>query len=248
MQFYFILASCVVAVVLARPQRPQNSFQDNNQKYNNYNNNNNQRQNQQQSQQSYQDDNYNKDQQQQPQRKQFSEHSTTPIPFIPILSFQKEQTADGSYKTSYETGNNIIAEESGFLKNPGVENEEALVQHGSYSYTSPEGTVINVRYTADELGFRPEGDHIPTTPPVPPAIQQSLDVIYAAIKQQEEDEARGIKFVPDNGSYNSNNDNFNDNNGGNGNFNNNNNNNNSKNNNGNFNNNQRNNNNQRFRQ
>ncbi|PSN39563.1 hypothetical protein C0J52_20611 [Blattella germanica] len=91
------------------------------------------------------------------------ERFTTPVP---IIRFDKEQGADGSYKTSYETGNNIIAEETGFLKNPGVENEEALVQHGSYSYTAPDGSIITVTYTADEQGFRAEGAHLPTPPPI----------------------------------------------------------------------------------
>ena len=36
---------------------------------------------------------------------------------------------------------------------------------GSYSYTSPEGTEVSVRYVADALGFRAESDALPT--PVP---------------------------------------------------------------------------------
>jgi hypothetical protein len=86
---------------------------------------------------------------------------------------------------SYETGNNIIAEETGFLKNPGIENEEALVQHGSYTYTAPDGSIITVTYTADEQGFRAEGAHLPTPPPIPPEIQKSLDIIYEQIKLQQ---------------------------------------------------------------
>lgn len=86
---------------------------------------------------------------------------------------------------SYETGNNIIAEETGFLKNQGVENEEALVQHGSYSYTAPDGSIITVTYTADEQGFRAEGAHLPTPPPIPAEIQKSLDIIYEQIRVQQ---------------------------------------------------------------
>lgn len=67
----------------------------------------------------------------------------------------------------------------------GVKDQEALVQHGSYSYTSPEGTVITVHYTADEGGFRAEGAHLPTPPPVPEEIQKSLDLIYENIRIQE---------------------------------------------------------------
>jgi hypothetical protein len=86
---------------------------------------------------------------------------------------------------SYETGNNIIAEETGFLKNRGIENEEALVQHGSYTYTAPDGSIITVTYTADEQGFRAQGAHLPTPPPIPAEIQKSLDIIYEQIRLQQ---------------------------------------------------------------
>lgn len=88
---------------------------------------------------------------------------------------------------SYETGNNIIAEESGYLKTvgEGEDQSEALVQQGSYSYTSPEGQLITIHYTADETGFHATGDHIPTPPPVSEEIQKGLDLIYAGIRQQQ---------------------------------------------------------------
>lgn len=101
-----------------------------------------------------------------------------------ILHFIRPQPNCICSYFSYETGNNIIAEETGFLKNVGIKDEEALVQHGSYQYTSPEGTVITVTYTADEGGFRPEGVHLPTPPPVPEEIQKSLDLIYEQIRLQ----------------------------------------------------------------
>ncbi|XP_076226120.1 cuticular protein 49Ah isoform X2 [Nomia melanderi] len=115
--------------------------------------------------------------------------STTPVP---ILHWNKQQEHDGTYKTSYETGNSIIAEESGYIKKvgEGEEQGEALVQQGSYSYTSPEGKLITIHYTADETGFHATGDHIPTPPPVSEEIQKGLDLIFAGIRQQEEADAR----------------------------------------------------------
>lgn len=99
---------------------------------------------------------------------------------------------------SWETGNNILAEEEGYLKNlgpdPDAEGEQlnAQVQQGSYSYTSPEGQIITVHYTADETGFHATGDHLPTPPPVSPEVQKGLDLIYAGIKARQ---VRGEKKV-----------------------------------------------------
>jgi len=59
------------------------------------------------------------------------------------------------------------------------------VQQGTFSYTSPEGQLITIHYTADETGFHAQGDHIPTPPPVSEEIQKGLDLIYAGIRQQE---------------------------------------------------------------
>ncbi|XP_069674209.1 endocuticle structural glycoprotein SgAbd-8-like [Periplaneta americana] len=167
MKFLAVIASCLVMSVLAQRQQAPPQYTENDQAP-------------QRRPQPVDD-----------QRPLGQDRYTTPVP---IIRFDKEQSADGSYKTSYETGNNIIAEETGFLKNPGVENEEALVQHGSYTYTAPDGSIITVTYTADEQGFRATGDHLPTPPPVPAEIQKSLDIIYEQIKIQQEQEARDPKF------------------------------------------------------
>lgn len=118
--------------------------------------------------------------------------------WIPILKYNKEQSEDGSYKTEYETGNNIIHEETGFLKDFSETNPNGvLVQHGQYSYQSPEGDTVNVQYTADENGFRATGDHIPTPPAIPEEIQKGLDQIYAGIKLQQERLEQRAKSDPE---------------------------------------------------
>ncbi|XP_032510802.2 uncharacterized protein LOC116765460 [Danaus plexippus] len=94
---------------------------------------------------------------------------------IPILAQSEEFQNNGSYKFSYETGNGIVREEVAYGKilprsrdassNEGGESnesEEIHVQRGSYSYTAPDGTVISVRYIADENGFQPIYEHIPS--------------------------------------------------------------------------------------
>ncbi|CAH0558120.1 unnamed protein product [Brassicogethes aeneus] len=98
---------------------------------------------------------------------------------IPILKYENEGVnADGSYQWSYETGNSIKADEQGQLKNAGSENEAEEVQ-GSYSYTADDGTQISLQYVANENGFQPVGDHLPTPPPIPAAIQRALEWIAA---------------------------------------------------------------------
>ncbi|XP_059620069.1 endocuticle structural glycoprotein SgAbd-2 [Phlebotomus argentipes] len=132
---------------------------------------------------------------QQPQQNQLLRQETTT--WIPILKYNKEQGNDGSYKTQWETGNNIVAEETGFLKdfNENTPNG-VLVQQGSYSYTAPDGQLVNVHYTADEGGFRATGDHIPTPPPIPEEIQKGLEQIYEGIRLQQEREAKEAKENP----------------------------------------------------
>ena len=74
-------------------------------------------------------------------------------------------------------------EESGSLKQVGATPEESgIVSKGSYSYTSPEGQVITVNWIADENGFQPSGDHLPTPPPMPAHVVKLLADLKAAGK------------------------------------------------------------------
>ena len=59
---------------------------------------------------------------------------------------------------SYETENGIKADETGSLKKASSpDSNDVIVAQGAFSYTAPDGTVINLSYTADdENGFRPE--------------------------------------------------------------------------------------------
>ncbi|RZB40345.1 Chitin bind 4 domain containing protein [Asbolus verrucosus] len=75
---------------------------------------------------------------------------------------------------SYETGNGIHAQESGYIKNKGDEKNEILVQQGTITYHDEHGHPITLSYIADEHGFQPQGAHLPTPPPIPEEIQKSL--------------------------------------------------------------------------
>ncbi|XP_044271088.1 pupal cuticle protein 20-like [Tribolium madens] len=111
-------------------------------------------------------------------------------PQVPILRFENNVNGDGSYNFAYETGDGVQAQEEGYLKNAGSQ-DEAQAAQGSFSYTAPDGQQISLTYTADENGFQPQGEHLPTPPPIPEAILKSLQL-------NQEEEARGIV---DDGQY-----------------------------------------------
>lgn len=97
---------------------------------------------------------------------------------------------------SYETENGITAQEEGSIKNRGLQDEAAIVQ-GVFSYTSPEGYPIKVTYIADENGFRAEGAHLPTPPPIPEAILRSLE--YNRAHPEEDDQLSTTGGLPNRG-------------------------------------------------
>lgn len=101
---------------------------------------------------------------------------------IPIVKQDSEINGDGSYQYSFETGNGISADQKGDLKKVG--DVEALEVQGQFQYPGDNGT-IHLTYTADENGYQPQGDHLPTAPPVPEAIQRALAYLATAPPQTE---------------------------------------------------------------
>lgn len=82
----------------------------------------------------------------------------------------------GHYSFSYQTEGGILQKESGSRKYAGTPAETQLIQ-GSVQYNAPDGTPIAMSWTADEFGAQVSGTHIPTPPPIPPAIQRALEWI-----------------------------------------------------------------------
>lgn len=76
---------------------------------------------------------------------------------------------EGDFNYAFETENQIFVEAQGYLTN-----ERSLVIQGQFQFTSPEGEIVRVVYTADENGFHPQGAHLPTAPPIPETIAKAL--------------------------------------------------------------------------
>jgi hypothetical protein len=66
------------------------------------------------------------------------------------------------YQFGYELSNGETRQESAQLVNAGQENASLAVR-GSFSWVDPETNVrYSVNYVADENGFHPEGQHLPS--------------------------------------------------------------------------------------
>lgn len=97
--------------------------------------------------------------------------------FIPVLASHLDgPNPDGSYSYNYQTGNGIQAQEQGQLVKI-AKDEDAIRVQGSFSYSDADGNPVSLSYTADENGFHPQGEHLPTAPPFPEAILRALEYI-----------------------------------------------------------------------
>lgn len=90
---------------------------------------------------------------------------------------QEEEKAKHKYDFLYHTENGIYGEEKAHL-HP----DNGTSASGYYEYTGDDGELYRVNYKSDHRGFIPEGDHIPTPPPVPDAIKRALE--YVAKKKE----------------------------------------------------------------
>ena len=93
-----------------------------------------------------------------------------------------KQFNDDGYYYKYANENNIEAAESGKIDDRNTENE-TLRAKGYYEYIGDDGQKYRVDYVADENGFQPLGDHLPTPPPTPEPIARALE--YIASQQRK---------------------------------------------------------------
>lgn len=91
----------------------------------------------------------------------------------------KTQTSDldGNYQYQYESSNGISANEGGVA---------GQVVQGSTTWIAKNGEPLAISFIADENGYRATGFHLPTPPPIPPAIQRALE--HLATKKPDADD------------------------------------------------------------
>ncbi|KAF0305184.1 Cuticle protein AM1274 [Amphibalanus amphitrite] len=89
---------------------------------------------------------------------------------IAILEQEDVHPGDGTYSSRFSTENGIYRSETGvpvpgYGKNAYGEAEDLYRQEGSWSYTNGYGEEVKVAFVADENGYQPSSDILPT--PVP---------------------------------------------------------------------------------
>ncbi|XP_050711928.1 cuticle protein AM1199-like [Eriocheir sinensis] len=93
-------------------------------------------------------------------------------PFIPILVDERDgPRADGTYSFNFETGNGIRRNERGHPGGP----KGAVVSDGGWSFTFPDGTPAVFTFVADENGYRPVSNLIPTPHPLPAHALEQIE-------------------------------------------------------------------------
>ncbi|XP_045621222.1 cuticle protein AMP1A [Procambarus clarkii] len=94
----------------------------------------------------------------------------------------RSDSGDGNFQYNFETSNGIIEERTGTPGSKGQSNMQ-----GSISFTFPDGTPALIVYQADENGFQPQSDLIPTPHPLPAHVHELIRIA-------EEQRAQGIVF------------------------------------------------------
>ncbi|KAK4304214.1 hypothetical protein Pmani_023848 [Petrolisthes manimaculis] len=103
-------------------------------------------------------------------------------PVVLVLRDDRVDNGDGNFNYAFEADNGIAVEASG---TPGVAGQSNI--QGVYRYILDDGSVAEVRYVADENGFRPESPLLPTPHPLPLHAQEQ-------IRFAEEQRALGVTF------------------------------------------------------
>lgn len=91
------------------------------------------------------------------------------FPQVPVLTRSEIRDDWGQFALSYNTLNGLSVAQRGALK--AVPSGQGVVhvpvQEGAYSYLGADGKLYTLKYIADENGFQPIADFLPTPPPAP---------------------------------------------------------------------------------
>ncbi|CAH0558125.1 unnamed protein product [Brassicogethes aeneus] len=91
-----------------------------------------------------------------------------------LTHYEYQNDGSGPFRFDFESSDGIKRQEEGTLVHEGSDHAAVIVR-GSYSYVGPDGVEYTVRYTADENGFHPEGDHFTVPPFVPWPIHADVE-------------------------------------------------------------------------
>nr|XP_027218478.1 cuticle protein AM1159-like [Penaeus vannamei] len=91
--------------------------------------------------------------------------------FVPILRDERQDLGDGAFSYVFEAANGIRESRVG---NPGSKGQTNM--QGSYRFPLDDGTFAEVRFVADEFGFRAESPSSPPPTPSPPTPSSQIRV------------------------------------------------------------------------
>lgn len=86
-----------------------------------------------------------------------------------VEDYKSDVRADG-FDYHLATDDHVMASASG---------DEHGNMQGSFQWVDPKGVHVKVDYVADERGYQPSSDMLPTPPPTPKAILEALAYLKA---------------------------------------------------------------------
>ncbi|KAK4304190.1 hypothetical protein Pmani_023824 [Petrolisthes manimaculis] len=101
---------------------------------------------------------------------------------VELLRDERVDSGNGNFNFAIEADNGVAMAVEG---SPGVEGGVSM--SGSYRFVLGDGSVAEVTFIADENGFQPQSDLLPTPHPLPAHV-------YELLRIAEEQRAQGITF------------------------------------------------------
>merc|ERR1712198_355351 len=99
-----------------------------------------------------------------------------------VLRDERVDNGDGTFSYAVEADNGINTAVAGSVGSEGQSNME-----GSYTVLLADGTQAVIRFIANELGYQPQSDILPTPHPIPAHVYKLLEIA-------ERQRAEGIVF------------------------------------------------------